>query len=118
MSKARNKFISKNIQDTENFAKEFGKRIEKGDVVCLYGELGAGKTQFTKGVAQGLGISRIIKSVNNKPNIKMLAIMKDFKTNFFSSIVLLYFIFLVNITIYVIKMDNIIRIAMIIVIPK
>ena len=33
-----------------------------GDVVVLNGDLGAGKTTFTKGIAKGLGIKEIIKS--------------------------------------------------------
>lgn len=46
--------------------RELGRRLaavaERGDVVCLYGELGAGKTQLAKGFGAGLGVSDTISS--------------------------------------------------------
>ena len=44
------------------FAKEYAKSLRAGDVVLLSGEMGAGKTVFVKGVAQGLGIKDEILS--------------------------------------------------------
>lgn len=43
---------------------KLAKRLSRGDVVALYGDLGSGKTTFTKGVGRGLGIkdSRHINS--------------------------------------------------------
>ena len=49
-------FESKNYQETIEIAKAFAKTLCPGDVVALHGDLGAGKTQFTKGVALFLGI--------------------------------------------------------------
>ncbi len=47
--------------ETQEIGKEFAKTLKDGSVVCLYGDLGAGKTTFTQGVALGLGIkNRII----------------------------------------------------------
>ena len=43
-------------EDTEAFAAMLAVRLEPGDVVCLDGDLGAGKTCFVRGLAQGLGI--------------------------------------------------------------
>ena len=43
-------YISKNEKDTINIAKEFAKTLSVGDVVTLEGDLGAGKTVFTKGI--------------------------------------------------------------------
>jgi len=36
--------------------RRLGRTLEAGDTVCLYGELGAGKTVFAKGIASALGI--------------------------------------------------------------
>ena len=38
----------KSLQDTENFTKNFSKIIGPGDVIFLYGEIGSGKTTFTR----------------------------------------------------------------------
>lgn len=43
-------------------ANKLAQLVEPGMVFLLEGDLGAGKTTFTKGLAQGLGISRVIKS--------------------------------------------------------
>ena len=50
------KFVSKKENETIRFAFEFAKGLKGGDVICLDGDLGAGKTTFTKGLALGLGI--------------------------------------------------------------
>lgn len=55
-------FISKEPQDTLEFAKRLAEKLESGDVIALEGDLGAGKTTFTKGLAEGLGISRTVNS--------------------------------------------------------
>lgn len=51
------KFLSESVEDTINFARQYARTLNKGDVVLLEGELGAGKTVFAKGVALGLGIT-------------------------------------------------------------
>ncbi|MDN5810245.1 MAG: tRNA (adenosine(37)-N6)-threonylcarbamoyltransferase complex ATPase subunit type 1 TsaE [Tetragenococcus koreensis] len=51
-----------NLQATEKFAAVIGEVANAGDNLVLTGELGAGKTTLTKGVAQGLGIEQMIKS--------------------------------------------------------
>lgn len=55
-------FISRSEDDTIAFAKEFAKTLNRGDVILLRGEMGAGKTAFTKGIAKGLGIDDEILS--------------------------------------------------------
>jgi len=49
-------FYSHSEEETIAFAKGYAKSLSAGDVVLLFGELGAGKTAFCKGVALGLGI--------------------------------------------------------------
>lgn len=47
---------TKSPSETIRVGKDIGKRLLPGDVVALAGELGAGKTQFIKGLAAGVGI--------------------------------------------------------------
>src|SRR5262245_56168938 len=49
--------VSRNSVDTEMLGEHVGRLLEAGDVVCLYGELGSGKTVLTKGLARGLGVT-------------------------------------------------------------
>ena len=54
--------ITHSKEETVKFAEEYGKTLKKGDVVLLQGEMGAGKTVFTKGVALSLGIKSEVTS--------------------------------------------------------
>lgn len=49
-------------QETFDFAKSFCKELDQGTVLCMYGDLGAGKTLFAKGIAAGLGIEDNVSS--------------------------------------------------------
>ncbi len=49
-------FISNSVEETQAAATRFAKRLKAGDVVCLEGDLGAGKTHFVKGVAAFFGV--------------------------------------------------------------
>ncbi|WP_312097631.1 tRNA (adenosine(37)-N6)-threonylcarbamoyltransferase complex ATPase subunit type 1 TsaE [Niallia sp.] len=51
-----------NAEDTISFAERIGLLLEAGDVITLEGDLGAGKTTFTKGIAKGLGITKTVNS--------------------------------------------------------
>ncbi len=55
-------FISKSREDTLAFAEQYALTLQAGDVVLLDGDMGAGKTVFTKGVAKGLGIEEEVTS--------------------------------------------------------
>ena len=55
-------FHSKSPADTRKLGKNFAKSLLGGEVLALYGGLGAGKTEFIKGLAVGLGIKKLINS--------------------------------------------------------
>ena len=48
--------------ETRRLAASLAAAAEPGDLVCLWGELGAGKTQFAKGFGAGLGVTGTISS--------------------------------------------------------
>lgn len=47
-----------NVQETMKVGKNLARKLSPGDIVCLTGELGSGKTTFVKGMAQGLGLKK------------------------------------------------------------
>lgn len=51
--------ISSSAKQTEGIAFEYAKTLKKGDVVLLFGDLGAGKTAFVKGVARFFGFTGV-----------------------------------------------------------
>lgn len=55
MSATVAEFLSHNPEQTRSVGKRLGELLRSGDVICLQGELGAGKTTFTQGLAQGWG---------------------------------------------------------------
>jgi tRNA threonylcarbamoyladenosine biosynthesis protein TsaE len=56
------KIISKNEEQTYRLGEYLGKVLQQGDIICLTGDLGAGKTAFTKGIGIGLDIKEFITS--------------------------------------------------------
>ena len=54
--------ISKSESQTQKIAQSLAKNLKGGDFIALYGDLGAGKTVFTQGVAQALGIKKRVLS--------------------------------------------------------
>ena len=55
-------FISRRPAETEALGERFGRRAQSGWVIALRGDLGAGKTQFVRGLARGLGIASRVHS--------------------------------------------------------
>ena len=55
-------FISNGVEQTREIAKTFSKSLKPGDIIFLIGDLGAGKTAFTSGVAEGLGVKNSVSS--------------------------------------------------------
>ena len=49
-------YISNSAQETEALGERLAARLRPGDVIAYTGDLGAGKTAFTRGLARGLGV--------------------------------------------------------------
>ena len=56
------KIIANNLKDTEKLGRIIAKCAEKGTVICLDGELGAGKTSLARFIAKELGVKDYIVS--------------------------------------------------------
>ena len=56
------KRISSSVEETFQIAGNLAKTAQKGDIYCLIGELGAGKTHFVKGFVEQLGVDKNIVS--------------------------------------------------------
>ena len=55
-------FEVNSIDETTKLGLSLGKLVNSGDIICLTGDLGTGKTHITKGIAKGLGIDEMITS--------------------------------------------------------
>ena len=55
-------YESNSEEETYNIGKKLGEKADKGEIICLEGDLGVGKTVFTKGFAEGLNIEENIDS--------------------------------------------------------
>jgi len=53
---------TKSTEETKEIGYKLGKLLHKGDIVCISGELGVGKTIFSGGIALGLGVKGYITS--------------------------------------------------------
>lgn len=60
-------------EETYELAKQLGEQANPGEIYCLCGDLGVGKTVFTKGFAKGLGITETV----NSPTFTILQIYDD-----------------------------------------
>jgi tRNA threonylcarbamoyladenosine biosynthesis protein TsaE len=71
-----------NEMETWEVAKQFATTLKSGDVVCLEGDLGAGKTTFTQGLCAALGAKRAVTSptfciVSEHPSEAFLVVHMD-----------------------------------------
>lgn len=55
-------FISHSPAETESLGERWGRAAQRGLVIALSGDLGAGKTQLVKGIARGLGVTARVHS--------------------------------------------------------
>ena len=60
-------------KETAQIAENLAKQVKAGDVYCLSGDLGVGKTVFTKGFAKGLGIKEPV----NSPTFTIMQIYEE-----------------------------------------
>lgn len=70
--------ISRSVNKTKAIGSRIAKLAKPGDIICLYGNLGSGKTVLAKGIAQGLGVNPdsvisptfvILRPYNTKPQL-------------------------------------------------
>ncbi len=55
-------YISDSPEETEALGQRLGEKLQPGTVIAFYGDLGAGKTAFTRGLARGLGCREPVTS--------------------------------------------------------
>ena len=55
-------YISESEYETEKIGEDFAKSLPDGTVVAMYGDLGAGKTAFVRGMARGMGLDCRVSS--------------------------------------------------------
>ena len=55
-------YIVKSVEETYALAKKIADNLKGGEIILLNGDLGAGKTTFTKGLAKALGINDVVTS--------------------------------------------------------
>lgn len=55
-------FLSRSPEETKAFAASLSRQLTAGDTLLFYGDLGAGKSEFSRGIARGLGITGPIPS--------------------------------------------------------
>ncbi len=62
MELADRKITSLNVEETQRIAAALAEVVVSGTVIALEGDLGAGKTHFTQGLARGLGVGEAVTS--------------------------------------------------------
>ncbi|MCM1334692.1 MAG: tRNA (adenosine(37)-N6)-threonylcarbamoyltransferase complex ATPase subunit type 1 TsaE [Bacteroides sp.] len=55
-------FLTNSEEETVRAGEKFAETLRAGDVILYRGEMGAGKTHFTKGIALGLGVADVVSS--------------------------------------------------------
>ena len=56
------RYVTHGPEETEALGQRLAEQLRPGDVIAFYGDLGAGKTAFTRGLAVGLGIREAVTS--------------------------------------------------------
>lgn len=55
-------YYTNSDKETEAIGEQFGRSVRDGSVIAMYGDLGAGKTAFVRGMARGMGITERVSS--------------------------------------------------------
>ena len=66
-------------EETFNIGKEMGAKVKPGQVYCLSGDLGVGKTVFTQGFARGMGITDNV----NSPTFTIVQVYEEGRIPFY-----------------------------------
>ena len=66
-------------EDTFELGKQLGAKVKPGEVYCLNGDLGVGKTVFTQGFARGLGIEEAV----NSPTFTIVQVYEEGRIPFY-----------------------------------
>ena len=56
------RYVTHEPEETEALGEKLAQHLRPGDVIAFYGDLGAGKTAFTRGLARGLGVAEPVTS--------------------------------------------------------
>ncbi|MGE5630030.1 MAG: tRNA (adenosine(37)-N6)-threonylcarbamoyltransferase complex ATPase subunit type 1 TsaE [Caulobacteraceae bacterium] len=56
------RLISTSAEDTLNIGERLGRLLNRGNIICLSGDLGAGKTALTQGIAKGMDVKDYVTS--------------------------------------------------------
>lgn len=62
MSGSVMEWMTRSDEETREIGEALGRQLQPGDVVCLAGPLGAGKTTLAQGIARGLGVTDVVNS--------------------------------------------------------
>lgn len=83
-------YVSSSIEDTKEIASKLLDDLQDRSIICLYGNLAAGKTTFSQGIGESLGIKRIVSptfmimrqyKVDSHPIIKQLYHLDLYRLN-------------------------------------
>lgn len=72
-------FDSNSWEDTFHIGEELGMKCRPGEIYCLLGDLGVGKTVFTQGFAKGLGIEEPV----NSPTFTIIQVYEEGRLPFY-----------------------------------
>ncbi len=70
---------TRSAAETFEFARELGEKAKAGDVYCLTGDLGTGKTVFAQGFAAGVGVTDTV----NSPTFTIVQVYEDGRIPFY-----------------------------------